>query len=795
MPRSPQQEAVIRFVREGLGSAIVRARAGTGKTFTLLEAMPEMQGRVAYVVFNNRNSKEAETKVGQRGLNNKVVVGTFHKFGFDAWRMANRRVQLLKQNGEKTRKIIDDINAQPNVAPIPEQFRSFVVSAVSHAKKQGFGIGTKVINDPRKWLDLVAHNDLDQELTEGGFLDMEDAIREALRASCRVLKRSIEIANTVIDFDDMLYMPLLEGVRMPQYDWVLVDEAQDSSPVRRAMASRMLKPGGRALFVGDDRQAIYGFCHPPGTKVRTPEGLRNIEELKAGDPIVIADTSGNVCGFGGKTNIIQAHIFDYDEDLIELDAYGRKVEMTIHHRVPVKIDLDANYFTYLMERNGVFRVGYMAAYANAGVGERRFMLSQRCTLEGANKAWLLMSHYYKAEAQDHEAELLRHVKGTTFNAMTDEQVSQLSTDKEAALELLAWYGRRYDFPFWNEGVRQDFKSNHAFVIEACNIMEGMRVAFLDMDAWDPTKRGKTRQMFDWTPVRVNRRPYTGKTYGITVPVISLRPTYSQWPLYFAGNGEILVHNTGADNDALDIIRREFDCAELPLTVTYRCPKAVVELARQLVPDYEAHPDAPEGEVLYMEHAKMMEAGLHPGDAIICRNTASLVDIAFTLIRKGIACHVEGREIGRGLKKLATKWTRIKTLSALLDKLDEYEEREVNKAMAAKQEEKAQQISDKVETLRVLASGFPGGTVADLVKKIDSLFGDLDDPYNPPPPGVMLMTAHKSKGLEFPRVFLYGEEKFMPSRFARQDWQHIQEQNLIYVAYTRAEQTLVRVRAL
>jgi superfamily I DNA/RNA helicase len=135
------------------------------------------------------------------------------------------------------------------------------------------------------------------------------------------------------------------------------------------------------------------------------------------------------------------------------------------------------------------------------------------------------------------------------------------------------------------------------------------------------------------------------------------------------------------------------------------------------------------------------------------------------------------------------------LSALLDKLDEYEEREVNKAMAAKQEEKAQQISDKVSTLRVLASGFPGGTVADLVKRIDSLFGDLDDPNNPPPPGVVLMTAHKSKGLEFPRVFLYGEEKFMPSRFARQDWQHIQEQNLVYVAYTRAEQTLVKVRAL
>lgn len=35
---------------------------------------------------------------------------------------------------------------------------------------------------------------------------------------------------------------------------------------------------------------------------------------------------------------------------------------------------------------------------------------------------------------------------------------------------------------------------------------------------------------------------------------------------------------------------------------------------------------------------------------------------------------------------------------------------------------------------------------------------------------------------------------MPSKYARQDWQVQQEKNLMYVAYTRAKQTLVFIRS-
>jgi len=63
----------------------------------------------------------------------------------------------------------------------------------------------------------------------------------------------------MLDFDDQLYLPLLWKLRLFQNDFVFIDEAQDTNPVRRALAKLALRPGGRLIAVGDPRQAIYGF--------------------------------------------------------------------------------------------------------------------------------------------------------------------------------------------------------------------------------------------------------------------------------------------------------------------------------------------------------------------------------------------------------------------------------------------------------------------------------------------------------------------------------------------------------
>lgn len=46
---------------------------------------------------------------------------------------------------------------------------------------------------------------------------------------------------------------------------------------------------------------------------------------------------------------------------------------------------------------------------------------------------------------------------------------------------------------------------------------------------------------------------------------------------------------GAHANSMDVLGERFNCLDLPLSITYRCPVAVVEHARQWVPELEARP--------------------------------------------------------------------------------------------------------------------------------------------------------------------------------------------------------------
>lgn len=62
-----------------------------------------------------------------------------------------------------------------------------------------------------------------------------------------------------IDFDDMLYLPLVLNLKHEKYDCIFTDETQDFCAAQIEMFRRMLALGGRGVVVGDENQAIYGF--------------------------------------------------------------------------------------------------------------------------------------------------------------------------------------------------------------------------------------------------------------------------------------------------------------------------------------------------------------------------------------------------------------------------------------------------------------------------------------------------------------------------------------------------------
>ena len=508
---SPQQAAIFLEVAAGKGNFIVEAVAGAGKTTTLVEVCKLIGGNAAFLAFNKKIATDIGSKLVTAGIDERTVKSaTFHAMGRAAWVRVAPRVRVEE---DKSERLMNELG-------VPKHLRAFVKQLASLAKQAVYRVAfTPQGRDD--WLDMIDYYDVTEKLT-AGISSLEQQAAEGIDWTEKLLDLSLDRAEALIDFDDMIWVPLvMDGVQWWQYDWLLVDEAQDTNAGRRLMCQRMLRPGGRLIAVGDRHQAIYGF-------------------------------------------------------------------------------------------------------------------------------------------------------------------------------------------------------------------------------------------------------------------------------------------TGADTNSLDLIADTFEAKYMPLTTTYRCPKAVVRHAHQWVSHIQAADSAPEGTVSSInrnefehqyltEKDNLGEVRICASDAILCRNTKPLVALAFDLIRRKIPCHVEGREIGKGLLALARRWLTARTIGQLEDKLTEYLREETERLRRTGKQAKIGAVEDKVDTLLVLCENLdPGDPLYKLETIVNDLFQDSDGRQRP---SVTLSTVHKAKGREWDRVFLLGRDEFMPSKYATQPWQKEQEANLCYVAVTRAKRELIEIRTL
>lgn len=495
------QQRYFDWLLNGTGSAVLKAVAGSGKSTTLGEGLvyiPEHK-HVQIFMFNApiaTDFKERLVKLAAK-YNRPfahVRAGTFHSVGMGAiLKYLGKPFSAIECTGSKCRKLArDKFSPDEN-----ELYGAFACKLVSFAK--GEGIGALIPDTEDEWYKLIAHHNLS--------LDAQDADEATGVAMARKL---LAISNAAaregfIDFDDQLYLVCLWRLRLWQNDFVLIDEAQDTNRVRRAIAKLALKPGGRLIAVGDDRQAIYGF-------------------------------------------------------------------------------------------------------------------------------------------------------------------------------------------------------------------------------------------------------------------------------------------TGASHDAIDLIKREFNAIELPLTISYRCSTAVGRHCQELVPYFETHADAPEGSVEFDVSIEAALKVLGPNDMILCRNVAPLIDLCYDLIGRNIGCRVLGREIGDALVDMI-KAMRAKGIDALREKLEAYAEREIAKHIAKGEEGKAEGIEDRVTCIFAIMGKLNENerTVPALVAKINGLFTNNTEGL------LTLSSMHKAKGREAVNVAILKPE-LCPSKYARQDWQRLQEENLMYVARSRAMLRLMYLAA-
>jgi DNA helicase-2/ATP-dependent DNA helicase PcrA len=57
----------------------------------------------------------------------------------------------------------------------------------------------------------------------------------------------------------MVFWPVYNKWKLPEYEYILIDEVQDYNPVQIEVISNFAKAGSRVVAVGDRQQAIYGW--------------------------------------------------------------------------------------------------------------------------------------------------------------------------------------------------------------------------------------------------------------------------------------------------------------------------------------------------------------------------------------------------------------------------------------------------------------------------------------------------------------------------------------------------------
>jgi DNA helicase II / ATP-dependent DNA helicase PcrA len=245
---------------------------------------------------------------------------------------------------------------------------------------------------------------------------------------------------------------------------------------------------------------------------------------------------------------------------------------------------------------------------------------------------------------------------------------------------------------------------------------------------------------------------------------------------------------GSSDEAFDYLKNYPKTTLFTLPICYRCPTKIVDLAQRFVPDIQAKEGAIEGDVVGNCYTSMLKSG----DMVICRSKTPLVMTYTKLLRKGIPCYIKGQEFGVSLKKMVED-INIEDLNIslkedgvfvrLYDNLfDQRNKLMLNGSMDYQDATLSSYITnlyDMIKTLEILGTKY--NTKTELISHIDEMFNETED-------GVMLSTIHKAKGLEADNVYMLCSSS-MPSKLAKKEWEMVAEQNLIYVAYTRAKKKL------
>jgi len=270
MQLNPQQSEIVDLPADQ--SCLVIAGAGSGKTAVIAQKAIKLakllvDGRkLQMLTFSNKAAKEMKARVQRVNgiIPHNVLIDTFHSYG----------MKLIKSDPQ-------GFGLAPEFSLLSETDVKRSLRAIAHE----LGLPKKIDPTDKKRLNPMNWLNTWSLKRQGGYdvrnhTKNKDVLCEALQTNHKLTESETELAwstligyedqkqNTnCLDFDDLLFLPLLRVTRDPSFlsdvrsdlGALIVDEYQDTNRIQYGLIAKVAKGHCSVTCVGDDDQSIYGW--------------------------------------------------------------------------------------------------------------------------------------------------------------------------------------------------------------------------------------------------------------------------------------------------------------------------------------------------------------------------------------------------------------------------------------------------------------------------------------------------------------------------------------------------------
>ena len=754
-----EQQDILDAVATG-GTVAISACAGTGKTSTLrMIAERFSQKRMLYVAFNKAVQVEAASSFPRN-----VTCRTAHALAYRAFgaRMA-KRLDAPRRTGAYNASVLGakSLVAGDLVFEPAAVATMAMVTVARFCRSADPAIGTA---------HFVAPEGLDAA-------------------------SSAPVAEAVVVWAQRAWLDLTAGAsgRLKPWHDVYLKQWQLSGP-----------------HLNYD-VVLYDECQPDGTEVWTLEdghgnlsgrvGKAKIEDLKVGNRVLSYNRSGRLRTHGALVTGTSSRIFD--GDLVTVSGPGNLFSRYTPNHLCIAVmgpAFSGRWVLYAMRRGQSWRIGVTGPRI---VAKKRFDgagrlhpvgATSRLREEDADAMWLLATFETRREAllAEDAASARWGLPQTVFKENRNGSASQARLDEfwasfgdlnASGERCLRAFNRDIKYPFF---ARSDDQVTYwrPKVVRASNLVSGMFM----LDASEMLSRPRQySQKETWVPVTVGHEPYVGHVWSMTV-----EPDHT-----YIADGFVTHNCQDADPCVADVVGRQAhaqliavgDSAQaiygwraagdflaavparhrLALTQSWRFGQAIADEANVWLSVI----GAPVKVVGNPQRTSVL-GQLGQADAVLCRSNAGTIDELLAAHANGAKVHL----VGDGSEMLA--------LAKAAQRMQEGHPSEHPELVAF----------PNWEAVRAYAEKDPSGSdLAVAVRMIDkygaaTVIEAIEGTVPAEAAELVVSTAHKAKGLEWPRVRVAGDfweptdpKSGRPLPIARD------EAMLAYVAVTRAQDIL------